>query len=73
MTNAERKARRQLFEELSEGEWNEVVAASDGFAGADIGECIRRVLEARVRTRATTGLVSAEEIVSTAAGVRRPF
>ena len=73
MSKAERKARRALFDELTEADWNELVAATEGFSGADISECVRRVLEARVRTGASTGMVSADELVSSAAGVRRPF
>jgi ATP-dependent 26S proteasome regulatory subunit len=73
MSNAERKARRQLFNEFTDADWDALIAVTDGFSGADIGECVRRVLETRVRAGATTGIVSAQELISSAAGVRRPF
>jgi hypothetical protein len=73
MSNAESKAGRRLFDDLTEADWEALVAATDGFSGADIGESVRRVLEARVRAGARSGMVGVEELISTAGGVRRPF
>jgi cell division protease FtsH len=73
MSNAERKARRRLFEEITERDWEALIAATAGFSGADIDECVRRVLESRVRSGATSGVISARELINTAEGVRRPF
>ncbi len=73
MARSERTARRRLFDELTDADWQALIAATAGFSGADISECVRRVLEARVRSGATSGAVSAEELIATAEGVRRPF
>lgn len=73
MSNAERKARRALFEVPTEADWDALITATAGFSGADIDECVRRVLEARVRSGATSGVVSAQELIHIAEGVRRPF
>jgi transitional endoplasmic reticulum ATPase len=73
MSRAERKARRQLFEEPAEADWQALTVATAGFSGADIGECVRRVLEARVRSGGTSGMIPAVELIGSAEGVRRPF
>jgi hypothetical protein len=73
MSRAARKAGRRLFEEPSESEWQALTEATEGFSGADIAESVRRVLEARVRSGATSGVVVVDELVASAQGVRRPF
>jgi transitional endoplasmic reticulum ATPase len=73
MRRAERKAGRSLFDEPGPGEWATLLAASDGFSGADVAETVRRALEAKVRSGATGGRIGAEELLATAAGVTRPF
>jgi ATPase family associated with various cellular activities (AAA) len=73
MSRAERKARRELFEEPSEPEWLALTEATQGFSGADIAEGVRRVLESRVRSGVTSGVISVHELLANVEGVRRPF
>jgi hypothetical protein len=73
MSNAERKARRQLFEEPTDAGWTALIDATGGFSGADIAECVRRVLEVRIRGGATSGVISVDELIRSAEGIHRPF
>jgi hypothetical protein len=73
MSSAERKARRQLFEKPTDAAWQILTDATAGFSGADIAECVRRALEVRVRTGATSGVVSIDELIRSAGGVSRRF
>ena len=70
---AVRKAGRPLFEELSDEDWERLLAATAGYSGADIAESVRRVLEAKIRSGVTGGLVAPDELLASAAGVRRPW
>ena len=73
MANAERKAGRPLFDEPDAATWDALIAATAGFSGADVAETVRRVLEARVRSGETSGVVSTREVIEAVAGGRRPF
>jgi len=73
MAKAESRARRQLFEQPTDADWQALTAATAGFSGADIAECVRRVLEVRVRSGATSGVISTEELIRSADGIGRPF
>ena len=73
MSNAEAKAGRRLFEAVAETDWQALIGATAGFSGADIAEAVRRVLEMRVRSGETSGVISAAELIRSADGVRRPF
>ena len=73
MAKAESRARRQLFEQPTDADWQALTAATAGFSGADIAECVRRVLEVRVRSGATSGVISTEELIRSGDGISRPF
>ena len=73
MRRAERKAGRQLFEELDEERWSALLDASKGFSGADVAETVRRALEAKVKAGVTAGRIGADELLTVASGVARPF
>jgi hypothetical protein len=73
MRRAERKARRPIFAELDDEQWQALLDASNLFSGADVAETVRRALEAKVRSGATAGRIEAEELLTVAAGVARPF
>jgi len=73
MRRAERKAARPLFAELDDERWQALLDATSGFSGADVAETVRRALEAKVRSGATAGRIEAEELLTVAAGVARPF
>jgi hypothetical protein len=73
MRRAERKARRPIFAELDDEQWQALLDASNLFSGADVAETVRRALEAKVRSGATAGRIEAEELLTVAAGVTRPF
>jgi SpoVK/Ycf46/Vps4 family AAA+-type ATPase len=73
MKRAERKARRTLFAELSDLQWDALLEATDRFSGADVAETVRRALEAKVRSGATAGRIEPDELLAVAGGVARPF
>jgi hypothetical protein len=73
MARASRKAGRQLFDELSPDDWESLLSSTAGFSGAEIAEAVRRVLEDKIRSRASAGQVAPGELVGAAATVRRPF
>jgi hypothetical protein len=73
LSRASRRAGRVLFEEPAHEDWDRLLAASAGFSGADIAEAVRRVLEAKVRSGASSGLVVPDELLASTVGVRRPF
>jgi hypothetical protein len=73
MRAASRKAGRALFEDPSTEEWARLVEATAGYSGADIAEAVRRVLEAKIRSGVTAGVVAADELLASATGVRRPW
>jgi hypothetical protein len=73
MRRAERKAGRQLFDELDEERWSALLDATNGFSGADVAETVRRALEAKVMAGVTGGRIGAEELLAVATGVARPF
>jgi AAA+ superfamily predicted ATPase len=73
MNAASRKAGRPLFEEPNAEEWERLLQATAGYSGADIAEAVRRVLEGKIRSGMTSGTVTAEELLVSATGVRRPW
>lgn len=62
MRAAERRAGRQLFEEL---DWKRLLRATGGMSGAELEEIVRRTLEARVRgpAAAEDSLVNDQELL----------
>ncbi|HXM56927.1 MAG TPA: ATP-binding protein, partial [Candidatus Dormibacteraeota bacterium] len=73
MIRAERKARRELFGNPDDAQWEALLDATEGFSGADVAETVRRALEAKVRSGATGGRIETAEMLTVAAGVVRPF
>ena len=73
MRRAEASAGRPLFAPLDEADWTVLLDASERFSGADVAETVRRALEAKVRSGATSGTIVPEDLVAVAAGVSRPF
>jgi hypothetical protein len=73
MRRSERKAGRALFAGLDDAAWSALLDATDGFSGADVAETVRRALEAKVRSGATSGEIRPEELLENATGVARPF
>lgn len=73
LRRAERRAGRRLFEPLDEAAWQRLLDASKGFSGAEAAEAVRRALEVKVRSGATAGQVTVDELVAAAGGVGRPF
>ncbi len=70
---AEANAARDLFEPLDEAGWEQLLDASAGFNGAEIEETIRRALEAKVRSGATEGRITVQDLLHQAGTVNRPW
>jgi hypothetical protein len=69
LDQARRRAGRELFEPSAEANWEALLAATDGFSGADLAEVVRRALEARVRSGSTSGLIRFSELMAAAEGL----
>jgi hypothetical protein len=73
LARAGRKAGRVLFERPSGEDWDRLLDASEGLSGADIAEAVRHCLEAKVRSGATGGRITADELLAETFAARRPF
>jgi transitional endoplasmic reticulum ATPase len=74
MRRAEQGAGRRLFEPIDEGGWERLMAASEGYSGADIAEAVRRALESKVRSGAREdSLINQEDLLIQAVSVARPW
>jgi AAA+ superfamily predicted ATPase len=73
LRKAEAQAERSLFSSLSDAEWGRLLDASEGFSGAEIEETIRRALEVKVRSGATEGRITIDDLLEQAATVSRPW
>ena len=73
LKKSQRLAGRAVFEPLDEGGWERLLEATEGYSGADIAEAVRRALESKVRSRATGGQISQDELLVHAVSVARPW
>ncbi|MDQ6637754.1 MAG: ATP-binding protein [Candidatus Dormibacteraeota bacterium] len=71
LRQAERKAGRPLFELPDEPGWERLLDVTTGLSGAELAEAVRRALEVRVRSGATDGAITPDELMLAAAGVAR--
>lgn len=71
MRKAEAQAGRALFEAPGDDAWERLLDATEGRNGAEIAEIVRRSLEAKVRSGARGGLVTAEDLVAVAHDLER--